>query len=74
MLSQAKKSIFSFLICTDNGYSPKKKFHVPEVLSDRFNYDFKIFPILVELTKLGGQNFKLELYSKKFIKCRSQHA
>jgi hypothetical protein len=34
-------------------------------MSDQFGIRFKMFPI-VELTKLGGQSFKLGLYSINF--------
>jgi hypothetical protein len=44
----------------------KKLFHVPAVMSDRFTISFIMFPI-VELTKLGGQHFKLDLYSVNLI-------
>ncbi len=33
------------------------------MMSDQFGIRFKMFSI-VELTKLGGQNFKLEFYSE----------
>jgi len=42
----------------------EKKIHAPGVMPDQFGIRFKMFPI-VELTKLGGQNFKLGLYSEK---------
>jgi hypothetical protein len=35
------------------------------MMSDQFGVRFKMFPI-VELTKLGGQNFKLGLYLENF--------
>jgi hypothetical protein len=41
----------------------QKKIHAPEMMSDQFGVRFKMFPI-VELTKLGGQNLKLGLYSE----------
>jgi hypothetical protein len=41
----------------------EKKIHAPGMMSDQFGIRFKMFPI-VELTKLGGQNFKLGLYSE----------
>jgi hypothetical protein len=40
-----------------------KNFQVPEVMFDHFGMGFKMF-LIVELTKLGGQNFKLERYSE----------
>ena len=43
----------------------EKKIHVPGMMSDQFGTRFKMFPI-VELTKLGGQNFELGLYSENF--------
>jgi hypothetical protein len=46
----------------------QKKIHAPEMMSDQFGIRFKMFPI-VELTKLGGQNFKLGLYSENFWLC-----
>ncbi len=42
-----------------------KKIHSPGMMSDWFGIRFKMF-LLVELTKLGGQNFKLGLYSEMF--------
>jgi hypothetical protein len=41
----------------------QKKIHAPEMMSHQFGIRFKMFPI-VELTKLGGQNIKLGLYSE----------
>jgi hypothetical protein len=35
------------------------------MMSDQFGIRFKMFPI-VKLTKLGGQNFKLDLIRKIF--------
>ena len=43
----------------------EKKIHAPGLMSNQFEIRFKMFPI-VELTKLGGQNFKLGLYSENF--------
>ena len=43
----------------------EKKIHAPWMRSDQFWVRFKMFP-LVKLTKLGGQNFKLDLYSENF--------
>ena len=43
----------------------ERKIHAPGMMSDQFGVRFKMFPI-VELTKLGGQNFKLGLYSENF--------
>ena len=36
------------------------------MMSDQFGNSFKMFPI-VELTKLGGQNFKLGLENERSI-------
>jgi hypothetical protein len=44
----------------------QKKIHFLVVMPERFGINFKMFPI-VELTKLGGQNFKLGLYSEKYL-------
>ena len=41
----------------------QKKIHVPGMMSDQFEIRFKMF-LIGELTKLGGQNFKLGLYSE----------
>jgi hypothetical protein len=43
----------------------EKKIHAPWMMSDQFGIRLKMLPI-VELTKLGGQNFKLGLYSENF--------
>jgi hypothetical protein len=43
----------------------QKKIHAPGMMSDRFGIRFKMF-LIVELTKLGGQNIKLGLYSENF--------
>ncbi len=43
----------------------EKKIHAPEMMSDQFGIRFKMFPI-IELTKLGGENFKLDIYSENF--------
>jgi hypothetical protein len=43
----------------------QKKIHAPEMIAYQFGIRFKMFPI-VELTKSGGQNIKLGLYSETF--------
>ncbi len=46
----------------------EKNIHTPGMMSDQYDQygvRFKMFPI-VELTKLGGQNFDLGLYSENF--------
>ena len=43
----------------------QKKIHAPGMMSDQYGVRFKMFPV-VDLTKLGGQNRKLGLYSKNF--------
>ncbi len=40
----------------------EKKIHAPGMMSDQFRIRFKNF-LIVELTKKGGQYFKLGLYS-----------
>ncbi len=42
-----------------------KNFHASGMISDQFGFRFKMLPI-VELTELGGENFKLGLYLKNF--------
>ena len=37
-----------------------ENFHAPGMMSEQFGIRFKMF-LIVELTKLGGQNFKLDL-------------
>jgi hypothetical protein len=46
----------------------QKKIHAPEMMPDQFGIRFKMF-LIVELTKLGGQNIKLGLYSENFWLC-----
>jgi hypothetical protein len=46
----------------------QKKIHAPEMMSDQFGIKFKMF-LIVELKKLGGQNFKLGFYSENFWLC-----
>ena len=60
----SKKSIFKFFV-TKKLMVAQKKIHAPEMMSDQFGIRFKMFPI-VDLTKLGGQNIKLGLYSENF--------
>ena len=43
----------------------QKKIQAPGMMLDQFGIRFKMF-LIVELTKLGGQNFKLDLYSENF--------
>jgi hypothetical protein len=43
----------------------QKKIHAPEMMFDQFGVRFKMF-LIVELTKLGGQNIRLGLYSENF--------
>ncbi len=58
-LNLSKKSIFKFF--TKKLMFAEIKIHATGVMSDQFRIRFKMFAI-VELTKLGGQNFKLGLY------------
>ncbi len=60
----SKKSIFKFFV-TKKLMVAQKKIHAPGMMSDQFGIRFKMF-IIIELTKLGGQNFKLDLYSENF--------
>jgi hypothetical protein len=62
LLYLSKKSIFKFFV-NENLMFAQKKIHAPEMMSDQFGIRFKMFPI-VELTKLGGKNIKLGLYSE----------
>ena len=64
LLSLSRKSIFKIFVTKKLMYA-EKKIHAPGMMSDQFGVRFKMFPI-VELTKLGGQNFKLGLYSENF--------
>ena len=64
LLNLSKKTIFKFFV-TKKLMIAQKKIHAPGMMSDQFGIGFKMFPI-VELTKLGGQNFKLGLYSGNF--------
>ncbi len=59
-LNLSKKSIFKFFV-TKKLMFAEIKIHATGMMSDQFRIRFKIFAI-VELTKLGGQNFKLGLY------------
>ncbi len=64
--SLAKKSIFKFFDRQILMFAQKKT-HASEMMSDQIGIRFKMWPI-VKLTKLGGQNFKLHLYSENFRK------
>ena len=43
----------------------QKKFQILRVMFDRLGISFKMFSI-VDLIELGGQNFRLGLYSENF--------
>jgi hypothetical protein len=58
------RSIFKFFV-TKQLMVAQKKIHAPEMMSDQFGIKFKMF-LIVELTKLGGQNIKLGLYLENF--------
>jgi hypothetical protein len=62
LLYLSKKSIFKFFV-TKNLMVSQKKIYAPVMMSDQFGVRFKMF-LIVELTKLGGQNFKLDLISE----------
>ena len=64
MHSPGKKSIFSFFYMQKIMVT-EKKIHNPGIISDFVRTFFKIF-LVVELTKLGRQNFYLGLHSIYF--------
>jgi hypothetical protein len=51
----------------------QKNFHAPGMMSYRFGIWFKIF-LIVELTNLRGQNFKLDLYSENFLALKNERS
>ncbi len=64
LLLLSRKSIFKFFV-NENMMFAEKKIQAPGMMSDQFGIRFKMF-LIVELTKLGGQIFKLGLYSENF--------
>jgi hypothetical protein len=67
LLYLSRKSIFKIFVTKKLMYA-EKNIHTPGMMSDQYDQygvRFKMFPI-VELTKLGGQNFDLGLYSENF--------
>jgi hypothetical protein len=51
----------------------QKKIHAPGMRSDQFGIRFKMF-LIVELTKLGGQNIKLDLYFWKIFSFENERS